>query len=262
MVVPVRRLHLGEGRAAVAGAPEPQIAGPDGVRVERIGEDVAVVPGSAGLPGVLVHPGPGVAAVVAAVDPALLVGGFHHRVHAVRRGRGDRHPDAPFEQGGESRRGAHRLPAQAAVQRAVQIAVVAAADHLPRPTDRLPDGCEGDLGIRRVQRQVGRAGPVADEQHVLPAAAAVGAAEDTALRTRTEDVAQRGHPHGVRIVVGDPHPGDVPGVVEAAVGPAGPAVGAPVDAVAGDHVVPGAGLAGADPYRVGSAVCDRDGTDR
>ena len=72
MVVAVGRGHLIKGTPAVNGLPGEEVQDPDRVGVLRVGEDVAVVPGTALQLPFIGDALPGVAGVVGAVEAALL----------------------------------------------------------------------------------------------------------------------------------------------------------------------------------------------
>ena len=86
MVTVARRQEL-EGLAAVGGAEQAGVLGVHGVGVLRVREDGGEVPGPLAEPSVIVDALPVLAAIVGAVQAALL--GLDHRVDALRVRRRD-----------------------------------------------------------------------------------------------------------------------------------------------------------------------------
>src|SRR5262249_61832098 len=87
VVVAVRHADGGEGPPAVLRTVEAGVEDVDGVGVPGVGEDVRVVPGPLAQPPLAVGPLPGRAAVIAAIDTAVV--GLDQRPHAAGVGGGD-----------------------------------------------------------------------------------------------------------------------------------------------------------------------------
>src|SRR5687767_3412954 len=91
VAVAVRDADVLEGATPVTGPLELHVAGVDGVLVLRVGVDPAVVPGPLPERAAVVHPGPGIAGIVGAVDPARI--GLDLGIDPARIGGRDRNPD-------------------------------------------------------------------------------------------------------------------------------------------------------------------------
>ena len=136
VIVAVGRAHGTEGRAAVVGFPHRRVERVDRVGIGGIGLDVGVVPGPlAELAAGVDQPELG-AAVVGAVETALVV--FHERPDPLGEGRRDRHGDPSQIALGKSL--AQLQPGVAAVDALVETAVGTTGDHVPGTSLRLPDG--------------------------------------------------------------------------------------------------------------------------
>ena len=86
-------------------------------------------------------------------------------------------------------------------------------------------------GLLRIHRDVRAAGVLVDEQRRSPGLAAVGRAEDAALRLRPVGVAERAREHDVRIRRIDDEARDAAGLLEAHQRPGLAGVGGLVDAL-------------------------------
>ena len=142
-------------------------------------------------------------------------------------------------------------PGVAAVGGLPEAGLRAAARHARGKALGLPHRREEAAWIRRIQRQIHRARPLALREHVLPGRAAVARAEHAALAARSPGMPQRRHVHGVGIAWVDAHRpmwrvSFSPTLLQ--VRP--PSVGA-VDAVAVGDVAADVGLAGAGVDDVG-----------
>ncbi len=159
-----------EGPAAVDAFEQRHVGHPDLLRIDRIHRHGRVVPGA--LPELAIGRGqrPALAAVVRAVEPALLRLDQRIDPPAVRRRHGDADlaPDA-FRQTAPG----ELLPGVAAVARHPEAAARTAARHLPGAPPRLPQAGEDDVGIGRIESD-GRGARVRILlQHLLPGLAAV-----------------------------------------------------------------------------------------
>ena len=87
-MIAVRRIDLLERDATVDRFRKRHIEYVDGVLVRRIGLDVLVIPGARPQDAIAILEFPGLAVVVATIEPALAGLGLDNRVNAVRaRGR-------------------------------------------------------------------------------------------------------------------------------------------------------------------------------
>jgi hypothetical protein len=94
----------------------------------------------------------------------------------------------------------------------------------------LPDPGEEEARVARAHGQIHRTGTIADKEHLLPALAAVGRAEDAPLLVGSEDVTQRRHVDQVGVLRVDPDAGDLTRIVETHMGPVLAGVGGTVEA--------------------------------
>ena len=113
--------------------------------------------------------------------------------------------------------------------------------------------------VVQIHRDVGAAGVLVDEQRLRPRLAAVGRAEDAALRLRAVGVAERAGEHDVRVLRVDDEARDAAGLLEAHQRPGLAGVGRLVDALADRDVAADLALAGAGPddVRVGGGDGER-----
>ena len=260
VLVPVREFDRPEIAAAVGRLPGAQVEHPYRFRVLGIREDMAVVPRTLHQVLVATDPLPRVAAIVGPVQPRV-VGLDYGPDAAVLRGR-DRHADAPLQAARQALVLRDVGPGVAAVGRAVQSAVRAAAGKRPRLAPDLPHGGEHRAGVVRVDGEIDRAGVLALEQHAVPGLAAVPRPVDSPLVVRPEDVAQCRHVDEVGVVRMHADAADVPRVAEPQVTPGLAAVGRPVDAVAVRQVAPDGGLARTDVQHIRVGVGYREGAHR
>src|SRR5262249_46867483 len=138
------------------------------------------------------------------------------------------------------------------------------------PAARAPPGVDLDLPhageenprVARVDRDVGAAGALVDEQRARPRCAAVDGAIDAAILLRPVSVAERAREHDVGISRIDHDPPDPTRVVEARVLPGPPGVGRLVDTVADRDVAADERLASAGPDDVGIGRRDGERADR
>src|SRR5207249_3117097 len=80
---------------------------------------------------------------------------------------------------------------EAAARPAAVEAAAAATPLIARRVDR--------AGVRRIERDIGKAGVVVDELDLVPGLAAVGRLVDAAVRAGPEQMSGRGDVHGLRI---------------------------------------------------------------
>ena len=168
MIAVVRPLDALEGLAAVDALEQRHLRAPDDVGVARIDGEGGVVKGALADGALIVDELPGIAAVVAAEQSALvrLDEGVDAPAIGRRDGDADLAPDAFGQPLGVflafrrvlaeigrivGRRRDELRPVLAAVARDVQAAARSAADQLPRPPPRLPQAGEQDLRIGRIE---------------------------------------------------------------------------------------------------------------
>ena len=271
VVVAARRAaQAGPGLAAVLRAHGDDGGAVDDVRVLRVDghhrQIAAADPHQ--RPWVVGDALPGGAGVVRAVEPlplARLVAAAgrrrQQRVDAVGPARRDRQVglhDLVGEAAGEL------APVVAAVGRLEDAAVAAAivVVVLPRPLAALPEGRVDDLRVGRIDVDVVGAGVLVEEEHLLPALAAVGRAEDAALGIGAVGVSEHRGEDAVGVARVDGERRDLLPLLEAEVLPGLAAVGRLVDAVADREIGALQPLARADVERLRRRGSDRDGADR
>ncbi len=236
----------------------------DDVGVLRVDADVGEVVAAAPHARLVVHARPAGAGVVGPIDAADLARRGHPRVDAIRVARGD--PDADAAQPLRRRREAarQRLPRRAAVggleqaARRPDVGVVV----LPRALAGRPERRVHRLRVRRVEREIDRAGVLVFVENLLPGLSAVERAEHAALVVRTVRVAERGHEDAVGAERVDDHRADLPRFAQAEMRPRAAGIGRLVDAISDREVGALQSLAAAhvDHVRIGRR--DRHGADR
>src|SRR5262249_49534428 len=152
-------------------------------------------------------------------------------------------------------------PRLAAVGRFVQGALGAAVDQRPDVAAALVGRGEEHVGGARGEHDVGDAGVVADRQHLVPGATAVGRLEQAPVAAGPPQRPLRRHVHGVGAARVDDDPADVLGGRQADVLPRLAAVVGAVDAVAVADAALAVVLAGADPDHVRVLRVEHDGAD-
>src|SRR5207244_3218624 len=150
------------------------------------------------------------------------------------------------------------LTVDALPQRAAGAAAVEAAA-APAP---LITRCINNVGIRRIERDVGEAGVFVDVFDLAPRPPAVGRLVDAAIRTGAEEVTGRGHVDRFGILRVDHDARDRLRLPQADVRERLAAVGRLVDAVAERGRLAIVGFAGPDVHDVGVRWMDRDVADR
>ena len=181
-----------EALAAVLGEVHPDVHLVDPVELVRRGVDLLVVvrPGAVGE--VVAALLPALAAVLGAVEAALLVVGLDRRVDHVGIDRRDRQPDlahvARRQPGGQA------APGGAAVHRLVDAGASAAGQQRPDVATALVGGGVQHVGIARVELEIGDAGVGAEVEHPLPAGAAVARSGRRRARRRPTTAVPRRRP--------------------------------------------------------------------
>ena len=215
------------------------------------------------------HQRPGRALVLGPIDArlALFVGAegvvahalFDRRVDDARIGAADRDADPSLV---ARRQAVGQLrPRVAGIDRLVETAAGAAAVEAPRAAPALIGGRVHHLRIGRIDRDVGDAGVVVDEEHVAPRLAAVDRLEEAALAVRAPQVPERRDEDDLRVGGMKRDAGDVPRVAQPEMIPGAAAIGRLVDAVAPGRVLLVARLARAHPDDLGIRLEHRDGAD-
>ena len=197
--------------------------------------------------------------------PGNAVAGFEQCVDATRVRRRHRHRHLPHRLLGQAdavARPRQLLPRVPAVPRDVQAAARSAAGAPPGVNLQLPRAREEHAGVGRVHGNVGAARVLVHEQDLLPGGAAVGGAEDAALRLRPVGVAQRTRERDVRVRGVHDKPRNPPRLLQPHERPRPPCVHGLVDALADRDVAADLALAGARPDHVGVRRGHRQRTDR
>ena len=132
---------------------------------------------------------------------------------------------------------------------------------LPRALANFPHGGVDDIGIRRIDLDVGAAGVFVLRNNFLPVLAAIGRTVKAALFAGTVRVAEDGGENPVWIARIDGERGDLLAVAKAEMGPGLARVGGFVDAVADGEIGAMQSFAAGDINDVGIGGSDRDGAD-
>ena len=233
-----------EGAAAVGRAQQHGVAGVDDVGVLRLHGDAAEVPAAVPDAGVGAGPRPVAAAVVGAVEAALV--GVDQGVDAGGLARRHREADPP-RRGGEAV-ALDAAPVLAAVGRLVEprSGAVRRRVDVPRRPPRLPQGGVDHVRVPGLEDDVDRAGVGVRPQDLPPVRPAVGRLEEPALGVRAVGVAERRHEDHVGVARIDLDAPDLLRVPEADEAPGGAAVDRLEDPLALGDVRAHVGLAGAD----------------
>src|SRR5215831_7186838 len=258
MVAMARRQEL-EGLAAVGGPEQAGVLGVYGISVLRVRENGGEVPGALAEPSVIIDALPVLAAIVGAVQTALLR--LDHRVYAFRV----RRRDADVNTSEDTRRqsiAGELLPAHTPVGRAVQATARTAAREVPRLATCLPERGVDGARIVWIEADIDRSGVLVLVEHLGPGLAAVGRAKDAAFRIRSEGVAECRDQHDIRIVRIDDHRPDLTRVLEAEMAPGLAAIDRAVHAISVGHVPARRSLAGPDVDDAVVGWRDGDGADR
>src|SRR5260370_20811569 len=130
-----------------------------------MGQNVREIPGALAETMIVVDQGPVGAAVIAAVEAALL--GFDQRVNNIRIGAGNRHADFPERAFGHAV-AFNALPSSTIVGRTVEAVLVAATVERPRRAVAFPHRSKENSGILRIKNDVDAAGAVVQVETFLP----------------------------------------------------------------------------------------------
>ena len=229
VMVAVRCRLLFEGHAAVDRLHDGRVEHPDRVGIDRIRLDVNVIPGARPEDSVAVHELPGLAVIVAAVQPALVQLGLDNGVNAVRHAGRDIHAGLADQLGQTARQ---LFPGVTAVGGLENAAGGATGFDEPWLAPVLPHRRVHDARIGRVHRQIGGAGLVVDLQDGLPGVAAILAAVHATLFAGPPDLSLDGNVHEIGVFGMDDNPGDLPRLRQADVLPGRTGIGRFVHAVA------------------------------
>src|SRR5205085_10012463 len=157
----------------------------------RPGIDARVIPGALPQVAVLAHAHPVLPGVVGAENAAVV--GFDDRPKALGIHPRNRHADDAYGSLRQTLGARDLFPGVAAVGAFPQSGARAAAFQAIGGAFHAPGGGIEDAWIIWVEDQVYRSDFVIDEKHILPACAAILAAEDAALLAGAEQVPQRRH---------------------------------------------------------------------
>ena len=274
VVVADRRELAGEIDAGFAAIDRLREFGREKVRlilVVGLDGEARVVVRAAAQPAIGADELPILAAVVAAPERAALrrravergqaVAGLDERVHAIRIAARDLHRDFSDRR---VRQAVARqsLPRRAAVGRFEEAAARAAARSSPRVDLDLPHAGKQNPRIAHVDRDVGAARVLVDEERALPRLAAIGGAVHAAIGLRAVRVAEGAGEHDVGIARIDRDAADASRRIEPGVRPGLARIGRLVDAVADRDVAADERLARAGPHDVGIRRRDGDRSDR
>src|SRR5262249_24731459 len=155
----------------VGALPEIEVVDVDGVGILRVGGDVDVVPGTRDQVLVVADLLPVLTKVIGAIESTFLAL-FDERPDAAGLGRRCGPADLAENTARQIGPAGDVLPGLAAITGAPQTAVRTTAADLPEGAVRLPDGRVEDARIGRVEAEIDRARPVADEEDVPPGRAA------------------------------------------------------------------------------------------
>ena len=167
-------------------------------------------------------------------------------------------------------------PAQRACRQSVSLhgrpcltSVPGLPDSAPRPSaheaahgaSALIGGGEQDIGIRRIHDEIRRAGVLIHREHMAPALSSVAGLEHAALGVRAEEMADRGHPHDIRIRRVNEDACDALRLPESRMHERGAAVGALVDTVPERRTLPVVRLARTHVEDIGIGGREGEGAD-
>lgn len=264
LVVAMHALRdLLEGPPAILALVQPARERVHDVRVDRVDADVGVVERpEVDVPVVADHL-PRVAAVIGAPELTLVLRLGDH-VDDVRVGPVDRDADAVHrglrQPAGVVRTGQLR-PRLATVAGPVERGLTAAGGEVPRPAlVRVHAGVD-DVGVVRVDVEVGAAGEGVPEEDPVPRLPAIGGLEDAALLVGAPRRAQGADVHHVGVARVDAHPRDLLGVLQPDLLPGTAGVERLVDAVAHGRRIARVPLAGAEVEDVRVRRRDLQGAD-
>src|SRR5579862_6810644 len=202
---------------------------------------------------------PGVAAIVGAINPALV--GFDDSPNAIWICAGDGDADTAENAFGQPV-AFEFFPGCAAIDGAVETATWAAAIETPGSAPSLPQGGEKNVRVGGIEDDVDAPGLSVSVKNFLPALATILGAEDSALFIIAEGMSESGDESDVRILRIDGEAADRVGVGKAGELPGLAGVDGFVNSVATDDVATDASFTGADVNHVGIRFRNCDGADR
>src|SRR5215475_5213316 len=230
------------------------------VHVLRIADDLAVIHP---LRYVRTHTLPGRPLVVRAKDAASLPCGLDRGVDDVVISRRNGQSDAPQVTHRQSTRsGPQPGPRRAAVGGFVNRALGAAVDQRVEMAAALPARRVNDVGIRRIERDVGDAGVFADAQDGLPRLGAVGGLVQAAITARGPQRPLRGDVDDLAVARVNHDAADMFGLFEADLAEAAAAVLGFVNPVAVADAALAVAFARPDPDHGRVFRIERDRADR
>ena len=232
----------------------------DEIAVEGGGVDLLVVVRPGATTEVAVSLREALAAVGGSIEAPFLFRGFDGGVDVVGVDRRDRESDLSHVAAREA--ALDLAPGRTAVRRLVDAGFRSAGEERPGTTTPLIGRRPQDVGVVRMDLEVGRSGVRRNLENECPALAAVGGLEDATLAARRPQRSFRGDPDGVRVARVHDDLADVLGAIESQLLEALAAVPAAIDAVTPANVSTAHVLSGAHPDGVGCARVERHGADR
>ena len=233
-----------KGLAAIFGDVQQGVHGINAIKHMGIGIDPLVVLRAAG--DVARTLGPAFSTVVRAEKAALAPGGLDRGVENIGIDRRDRQADAPLVAVGKPL--VDLPPRLAGVGRSVEARLGPAVDQRPDVSPALVGGGIEDVGIPRIEQDVGHARVLADREHGLPGLAAVGGLVQPPVAARFPERSLSGHVNHIRVPRVDEDLGDVLRAFQPHLGEAGAAVDGFVKSIAIAHAALAVVLAGAHPH--------------
>src|SRR6516162_5404960 len=149
------------------------------------------------------------------------------------------------------------LPRVAAVSRYVEAASRTAARQVPGSSPSLPQSCEENGRVGRVEANIGCAGVVVFVKHLLPGLTSVGRAVHATFAVRTKRMSQNSGESNVRIGWMNDHRPDLPFLFPDVL-PGLSSVNRLINAVADHHVAANVGFTRANVDHVGIRRGDRN----
>ena len=258
MMIAVRCVQTVPSLAAVHGAEESSVRDIDGVHIFGIGPDMGEIPGALAEAVVIGNERPVLATVVGAIESTFFC--FDERIDDVRIGAGNGHADTPKRAFGDAVT-FNALPGGTIVARTVEAILGTAAIERPGSAIALPHGGEKNVRIVGIKNDVNAAGAIVEIENFFPVLSAVARAENAAFGVRAIGMTESGDEYNVWIRGMDDEFADVPGVLQADIGPGLPGVIRTIDAVAEGNVSADAGFAGSHVNDIGIGIGDRDAAD-
>ena len=258
MIVAVRRVDGHEIFRTVGALPHRFILHPHIVGVGGVGVDVCVVERPQQQRVHCAHLRPRIARIIGAIHAGLWLLGFHQYINAIWRRCRDRNVGLADDAGGQA--ASQLRPRAATVSGAIDAAVVlAAGDDGPRPTYTAPRCRVQRVRIVGPGTEIGDAGGVVHEQHLLPRFTTVCGAIHTTFFRVAERHALRGDECDIGVGRVDHHCADLSDIAQAAKLPCLARVVGAIHAASDDHIRSNAIGAGADPddVRIGRRDADR-----